>query len=63
MDKAKTCMEDFFEKFPDAPRTLRGEPKCCPRHCYSNATSLCTDGEEHCIECWNQPVPEVENER
>ena len=30
----KTYMQDFFEKFPNAPRGAEGSPKICPRQIY-----------------------------
>lgn len=62
MDKAKTCMEEFFEKFPNAPRAERGEPKCCPVHCYSDAIVLCEkEDADDCncdgVKCWSQLLP------
>lgn len=29
----KTMMQDFFEKFPNAPKTSDGTPRICPSNC------------------------------
>ena len=47
----KTIMEDFFEKYPNAPTSEGGEPKLCPSSI--GYDSLC---DSSCYNCWRQPV-------
>lgn len=52
----KTYAQDFFEKFPDAPRleTAKDEyPSACRNTIYAGKCP----GEE-CYECWNEPMEE-----
>lgn len=49
----KTMMQDFFEKFPNAPKNYDGTPICCPRHCGYEAD--CPDYED-CFECWSKSI-------
>lgn len=53
----KTYMQDFFEKFPNAPRGAEGSPKICPHQIYSeiSADDRCP---EDCLKCWNQEMKE-----
>lgn len=53
----KTYMQDFFEKFPNAPRGAEGSPKICPDQIYPeiDADDRCP---EDCLKCWNQEVKE-----
>ena len=48
----KTYAMDFFEKFPDAPRTTKGNPCPCIGSIYSefNDKNCLLGG---CSECWN----------
>lgn len=46
----KTYMQDFFEKFPDAPTKENGAPKICPRYIYPGLTNDCCG---NCLECWS----------
>lgn len=51
----KTIMQDFFEKFPNAPRTKTGEPMMCPYNCgYGNF--CCEQANGTCYNCWNRPL-------
>ena len=59
--KQKTMMEDFFEKFPDAPRGKSGEPCTCPvgiyfEKSYEECDSF-SSNDSTCIACWSRPVP------
>ena len=48
----KTYAMDFFEKFPDAPRTTNGNPIPCIGAIYSEFRDInCLEG--GCSECWN----------
>ena len=51
----KTIMDDFFEKFPNAPKDDGGEPITCPYDCGYVTTRECP---EHyiCVECWSRPL-------
>lgn len=51
----KTYAMDFFEKFPDAPRTTKGNPTPCIGAIYSEFHDKnCLVG--GCSECWNMEV-------
>lgn len=54
----KTMIQDFFEKFPNAPKDLNGTPQVCPYQCgYTKEEYCMSDGEmEECIKCWSRPV-------
>lgn len=53
----KTIMQDFFEKFPNAPKRLDGTPRPCPDDCgYNNFEEKCNDFDNGCVKCWNQPL-------
>lgn len=56
----KTMMQDFFEKFPDAPREESGEPKCCPSSCGYVKEYECPGYDSNhpmtCYECWSRPL-------
>ncbi len=50
----KNMMNDFFEKFPNAPKKNNNEPWCCPHHCgYAEDNSCNVTG---CLECWSRPL-------
>lgn len=55
----KTYMQDFFEKFPNAPKGEEGTPKICPHQIYPeiSADDRCP---EDCLRCWNQEITEDE---
>lgn len=56
--KQKTMMEDFFEKFPDAPRDESGSPAPCPSDVYNVIDLPCGyDNPRDCRACWSRPVP------
>ena len=57
----KTMAQDFFEKFPNAPRTKMGNPLGCPYHCgyVREFPRLCDGTREGCFECWNRKLEEV----
>lgn len=53
----KTYAMDFFEKFPNAPRTTRGNPTPCIGAIYSEFHDKnCLVG--GCSECWNREMKE-----
>ena len=49
----KTMMDDFFEKFPNAPKQLRGIPRICPYNCGYVVDDWC---EGDCLKCWSRPL-------
>lgn len=53
----KTIMQDFFEKFPNAPRTKTGEPMMCPYNC-GYGSFCCEQANGTCYNCWNRPLEE-----
>lgn len=56
--KKKTYMEDFFEKFPNAPRDPNGEPRICPDKIYVGAKNVDAACDVGCVECWNREMEE-----
>ena len=54
----KTIADDFFEKFPKAPRTPAGDPEACARRC--GYIKECPFKRINCAECWRRPLEEVE---
>lgn len=58
----KTMMDDFLEKFPNAPKDEDGTPiHCCPYYVGYVLNRGCpeVDGREmECIECWSRPLEE-----
>lgn len=51
----KTRMQDFLEKFPNAPVTQNGEPEVCCK--YIGYIKECLH--VPCTVCWNQPLEDV----
>ena len=53
----KTYLQDFLEKFPNAPKGKKGTPKICPHQIYPeiNANYRCC---ENCLKCWSQEMKE-----
>lgn len=53
----KTYMQDFFEKFPNAPKNEYRTPKMCPHQIYPeiDANYRCC---ENCLKCWSQEMKE-----
>lgn len=56
----KTIMQDFFEKFPNAPKSKFNHPTLCPGNCgYNNETpsyEICKKFNEDCLKCWSRPL-------
>lgn len=56
----KTMMQDFFEKFPNAPRTVDGLPFPCPFECGYSKNNNCPFGKNNplddCSKCWFRPL-------
>lgn len=53
----KTYAMDFFEKFPNAPRSSDGVPKICWVYAYGDRVNCSPRG---CANCWNQEMKEDE---
>lgn len=53
----KTYAMDFFEKFPNAPRSSDGIPQTCWGHVYGDGR-YCSSND--CTECWNREMKEDE---
>ena len=51
----KTYLEDFLEKYPDAPMEREGEPSVCLCDIYGHIPEWCR---AECRECWAQLMPE-----
>lgn len=49
----KTYAMDFFEKFPNAPRSRDGIPQTCWGHVYGDG-KYCSSND--CTECWNREM-------
>ncbi len=60
----KTMMDDFFEKFPNAPHKSLGRPEICPYSCGYEKNHYCdhAQGVPDCFKCWSRPLPEKEGE-
>ena len=55
----KTYMQDFFEKFPNAPKEKGGEPTTCIENIYGDVgVSQEECRKQSCAECWNQEMKE-----
>lgn len=64
----KTYLEDFFAKFPNAPKGYNGRPVPCREYIYGIYYSdnkkvarchILDDNEEQmCTKCWNEAMPE-----
>lgn len=52
----KTMLQDFLEKYPDAPLNINGDyPECCP-FMLGYKKGDCIKPRGTCVECWNRPV-------
>lgn len=56
----KTYAEDFFEKFPNAPKEDDGTPKSCWRNIYGDGN--CVDIGHRCKMCWNRIMEDKPND-
>ena len=57
----KTYAQDFFEKFPDAPKDESAKVKCpvaCRRGIYGGGCPKIDPEIDCCCECWNEPMEE-----
>lgn len=53
----KTMMQDFFEKFPNAPKDSFGNPMVCPQT-LGYGDFCCDDTKNNCAVCWSRPLEE-----
>ena len=53
---AKTYAMDFFEKFPNAPKSKDGLPTFCITNIYEDLKMKCD--ECSCSDCWNEEMKE-----
>lgn len=51
----KTIMQDFFEKFPNAPKDDSGSPCLCPAD-LGYEEKNCGEVDCNCLKCWNRPL-------
>jgi hypothetical protein len=57
----KTIRDDFFEKFPNAPKHDGGNPIICPHALgYGDPFSNCIKFNLNCKDCWSRPLNESE---
>ena len=56
----RTYAQDFFKKFPNAPKGRYGTPIPCIEDIYDVDKQLteCSKGNIDCLKCWNQEVKE-----
>lgn len=52
----KTLREDFFEKFPKAPRLNGRTPFPCAKHIYPDISCVHKNHNVMCKECWDRPL-------
>lgn len=55
----RTILQDFLEKYPDAPLTDEGYPELCPHHLGYEEETCVEVLNQKCKECWNRPLEEV----
>lgn len=55
----KTYLSEFLKKYPNAPLVHDGTPEICLRKLGLTDIKTCRVG--GCVECWNQPIEESEN--
>lgn len=56
----KTIADDFFEKFPKAPRDDTNNPYPCAKDCGYSKPPYCERVPFSCDNCWRRPLEEVE---
>lgn len=56
----KTYADDFFEKFPNAPKfQMGGHPKACREAVYGGECPMNEGNKDNnCFNCWNEPMEE-----
>lgn len=57
----KTYAQDFFEKFPNAPKIRDGlpEPTACSVYGYSKLFEEHCESGVDCVSCWNEVMPDA----
>lgn len=55
----KTYLSEFLKNYPNAPLVHDGTPEICLRKLGLTDIKTCRVG--GCVECWNQPIEESEN--
>ena len=54
----KTIADDFFEKFPNAPRDDANNPYPCAKDCGYSKPPYCERVPVNCDKCWRRPLEE-----
>ena len=54
----KTYIQDFLEKFPNAPKDGNGELHACVYKVYAGRCPRYKNPKLTCLECWNRPMEE-----
>ena len=54
----KTIADDFFEKFPKAPRDDTNNPYPCAKDCGYSKPPYCERVPFNCDNCWRRPLEE-----
>ena len=54
----KTMLQDFLEKYPDAPLDKNGTPCVCPDELGYCEGKYCKPNELDCVKCWDRPLEE-----
>ena len=56
----RTIADDFFEKFPNAPRDDANNPYPCAKDCGYSKPPYCERIPFNCNNCWRRPLEEAE---
>lgn len=51
----KTILQDFLEKYPNAPLEIDGTPTFCPKELGYLPQGYYNHCKYDCVSCWNQP--------
>lgn len=54
----KTMMQDFFEKFPNAPKNDDNTSCFCPTDLGYSDFHCGANGKDACFKCWSRPLEE-----
>lgn len=58
----KTYLTQFLDNYPNAELDDCVPTRICPHELGLNDIETCEPGTYHCIECWNQPLPDKERD-